>query len=127
MRPVAKSDDDYVLENIQAYARDELLPRVRAVYADANLVTTAVGAVDGLEPMTNAEAVALTSALTGRNDTGLVSFGTEAGLFQEMGIATVVCDPGRIEQAYRPHEYVEQDQLSACLNMLDNLGDKLAA
>jgi acetylornithine deacetylase len=38
------------------------------------------------------------SSLTGDNSRQVVSFGTEAGLFQEIGISTVVCGPGSIEQ-----------------------------
>ena len=43
----------------------------------------------------------LISSLTGDNSRGVVSFGTEAGLFQEIGISTVVCGPGSIEQAHK--------------------------
>ena len=51
--------------------------------------------------------------------------GTEAGLFQEIGIPTVVCGPGSIEQAHKPDEYVEIDQLDQCLDMLEKLKRKL--
>jgi len=56
-----------------------------------------------------------------------VAFGTEAGLFQGLGLSAVVCGPGSIEQAHKPDEYVSLDQMRACLDMLEALGDKLAA
>jgi len=52
--------------------------------------------------------------LAGRSDTTLVAFGTEAGLFKQAGIPTVVCGPGSITQAHQPDEYVTLDQLARC-------------
>ena len=39
-------------------------------------------------------------ALTGDESVRKVAYGTEAGLFQGIGIPTVVCGPGSIEQAH---------------------------
>ena len=51
----------------------------------------------------------------------VVPFGTEAGLFQEMGMDVIVCGPGSIAQAHKPDEFIATDQLSACLKMFDLL------
>ena len=75
--------------------------------------------------MPDSEALKLVAELTGANTTDVVCFGTEAGLFQEIGIPTVVCGPGSIEQAHKPDEYVEIDQLDQCLDMLEKLKRKL--
>ncbi len=48
-------------------------------------------------------------------------FGTEAGLFQEIGISTVVCGPGSIEQAHKVDEFIELNELKKCLKFLDGL------
>ena len=48
-------------------------------------------------------------------------FGTEAGLFQKIGISTVVCGPGSIEQAHKIDEHVSFEQLKLCLKMLIDL------
>ena len=63
--------------------------------------------------------------LTGGNSVGLVAFGTEAGLFQQLGLSAVVCGPGSIEQAHKADEYIEISQLTACLDMLQRLGDRI--
>jgi acetylornithine deacetylase len=55
----------------------------------------------------------------------VVSFGTEAGLFQELGISTVVCGPGSIEQAHTIDEYVSFAQLKLCLKMLIDLKEQM--
>jgi len=51
----------------------------------------------------------------------VVSFGTEAGLFQEIGISTVVCGPGSIEQAHKVDEYIILDELKKCLKLLEGI------
>jgi acetylornithine deacetylase len=62
-------------------------------------------------------------ALTGSNQSGAVSFGTEASLFQDAGISTVVCGPGSIDQAHQPDEFIELSQVEACEKMLRGLTD----
>ena len=52
--------------------------------------------------------------LSGEERTTLVAFGTEAGLFKNAGIPTVVCGPGFITQAHQPDEFVSLDQLARC-------------
>jgi acetylornithine deacetylase len=70
----------------------------------------------------DSEIVQLAKALTGANSTGKVAFGTEAGLFQEMaGIPTVVCGPGSIEQAHKPDEFIDLEQIALCEEFLRKL------
>ena len=59
--------------------------------------------------------------LTGQNESHLVAFGTEAGLFQDLGIQTIVCGPGSIEQAHKADEYVEHTQLKSCHGLIEKL------
>lgn len=56
----------------------------------------------------------LAQRLSGEPGTTLVAFGTEAGLFKNAGIPTVVCGPGSILQAHQPDEYVSLAQLARC-------------
>lgn len=56
----------------------------------------------------------LAQRLAGANGTTQVAFGTEAGIFKQAGIPTVVCGPGSIEQAHQPDEYVTLEQLARC-------------
>jgi acetylornithine deacetylase len=50
-----------------------------------------------------------------------VSFGTEAGLFDGIGINSLVCGPGSIDQAHKPDEFVSREQLHCCDQMIENL------
>jgi acetylornithine deacetylase len=127
MRPVQRADADFVKAEIGAYVEGELKPAMRRVCAHADIVTHTVGEIAGLAVVEQSEARDIVFALTGQDEADVVAFGTEAGLFQALGMSVVVCGPGSIEQAHKPDEYVALDQLTACLNMLEGLGGKLAA
>lgn len=120
MRPVQRADADHVLTRIDRFA-DSLLPAMRAVHAQATIRREVIAETQGLHPVQNSEVAEIVSALTGANGLDVVAFGTEAGLFQSLGMDCVVCGPGSIEQAHKPDEYVSRDQLAACLAMLQGL------
>ncbi|MEJ8811706.1 acetylornithine deacetylase [Variovorax ureilyticus] len=63
----------------------------------------------------------LAQRLAGEPRTTLVGFGTEAGIFKNAGIPTVVCGPGSITQAHQPDEYVTLEQLARCEDFLRGL------
>jgi acetylornithine deacetylase len=64
--------------------------------------------------------------LAGEERTTLVAFGTEAGLFKNAGIPTVVCGPGSIVQAHQPDEYVSLEQLERCQAFMEGLANAVA-
>ena len=73
------------------------------------------------------ELAQLTKALTGVNRTGTVAFGTEAGLFQNADIPTIVCGPGDIEQAHKPNEFIALDQIVEGEAFIRRLMDRICA
>jgi acetylornithine deacetylase len=80
----------------------------------------------GLETPADAEVVALAAALTGESERIKVAFGSEGGLFSgRLGIPTVVCGPGSIDQAHKPDEWLATDQLTRCDRMMDALLERL--
>jgi acetylornithine deacetylase len=68
----------------------------------------------------------LAQRLSGEAGTTLVAFGTEAGLFKNAGIPTVVCGPGSIEQAHQPDEFVSLAQLARCSDFMAALAQTTA-
>jgi acetylornithine deacetylase len=68
-------------------------------------------------------AVALVTEIASQNNPRAVNYGTEAGMFAEAGIDTVVLGPGDIRQAHQPDEFIEISQLDAC----DKFFQRLAA
>lgn len=85
-----------------------------------------LSAYPGLSLAQESELTTLLSELTGREPLKAVSYGTEAGLYQQTGIEAIICGPGDIAQAHRPNEYVEISQLAACQRMMEELGARLA-
>ena len=82
--------------------------------------------VPALRPEPTALAETLARQLTGDNETHVVSYGTEAGQFQQAGYSAVICGPGDIAQAHQPNEYIEIAQFDKghqfmrdLLNMLE--------
>ena len=83
-----------------------------------------IGEVTGFDRLDKSEACEFVSSITGDNSREVVSFGTEAGLFQEVGISTVVCGPGSIEQAHKIDEFIKLDELKKCLFFLEGIKNK---
>ena len=121
LRNMPDDDPRAYLERFEAYCRDELLPEMRRVAPEADVVTTERFRSPGLRAEPGSAADQLVRALTGDNDTGVVSYGTEAGQFQEAGFSTIVCGPGSIDQAHQPNEYIERSQVDLCLSTLRRL------
>ncbi|NDV49396.1 MULTISPECIES: acetylornithine deacetylase [unclassified Salipiger] len=127
MRPVQPGDAEFVNEALAHCIEHELLPAMRAVHPDAEITTEVIGEVAGLIPMEDNAARDLISRLTGSNSADVVPFGTEAGLFQQMGLSVVVCGPGEIAQAHKPDEFVTRGQLAQCLGLLEGIAHSLVA
>lgn len=125
LRPVDPGDATYVLGRLEQFVADELLPSMQQEFPEASITTTTVGSVGGFLPDPDGPAVALARRLNGSPELQVVSFGTEAGLFQELGIAPVVCGPGSLDQAHKPDEFIEIAQLEGCLAMLQHLLEEL--
>ena len=120
-RPVVKEDGIFLNKKIDEYANEILLPEMKKVFSQSNIRKEIIGEVTGFDRVKNSEACELVSSLTGDNSREVVSFGTEAGLFQEIGMSTVVCGPGSIEQAHKVDEFIELSELKKCLKFLDGL------
>jgi len=123
MRGLPGVDPAAVLERVERFGRETVLPRLRAVSGDTDIETRLGVNVPGLAPAADEPAQRLALRLTERNDTIAVAYGTEAGLFQRAGIPTVVCGPGDIAVAHRPDEYIEKEQIAACTRFLRRLID----
>jgi acetylornithine deacetylase len=86
-----------------------------------------LSAYPGLSLAEGSELTALLVELTGQEPLAAVSYGTEAGLYQQAGIDAIICGPGDISRAHRPNEYIEIDELAACQKFIEDLGTRLAA
>jgi len=117
-RPVPGADPEAIKARIAEFTENDLLPRMRKRFPDAAVVTTEGAAAPPLVPTDPSPAEALVRELTGANRAGTVAFATEAGHFQSTGVSAVIIGPGSIDQAHKPDEYVELDQLAQCEDFL---------
>ena len=120
-RPVIKDDGVFLNKEIDKFAKEELLPEMKKIFPNSSIEKDIIGEIVGFDREDKSDACELISTLTGDNSRQVVSFGTEAGLFQEIGISTVVCGPGSIEQAHKIDEFIVLDELKKCLKLLDGI------
>ncbi len=121
-RGLPDQDMDKLESEIRSFIDDEIVPDMQAVSSDTGVVTIVRSDVPPLQPDENSTAEQLVRHLSKLNESGRVSYGTEAGLFQKAGIPGVIYGPGSIEQAHLPDEYVEVSQLDECNRFLAELG-----
>ena len=120
-RPVVKEDGVFLNKEIDKFAKEELLPEMKKIFPNSSIEKDIIGEIIGFDRVDKSDACELISTLTGDNSRQVVSFGTEAGLFQQIGISTVVCGPGSIDQAHKIDEFIVLDELKKCLNLLDGI------
>ncbi|MBK4722219.1 acetylornithine deacetylase [Azospirillum sp. YIM DDC1] len=126
IRPLPGDDWTRYRDRFEAEC-ERLRAAMRRISPDCDIRTEQLAGVPGLAPEPDGPAAQLCHALTGRNDTGMVSFAAEAGQFQEAGLSTVLCGPGSIDQAHQPNEYIDVTQVTACEGFLRDLVRRLAA
>jgi len=120
-RPLPSQDPRVLFEELKAFAERELVPAMKAVTENAGIAWQMLSEFPGLGTDEDAEVTRLAKTLAGANRTGMISFGTEAGLFAQAEIPTVVCGPGSIEQAHRPDEWIALDQIARCEGFMERL------
>ena len=98
---------------------------MKAVRPEAAIEIEQRFSIPRLQPENNGEAETLARQLTGDNGHHVVSYGTEAGQFQERGYSAVVCGPGDIAQAHQPNEFIEKSQFEAGHTFMQNLLGRL--
>ncbi|WP_404941151.1 acetylornithine deacetylase [Pseudomonas danubii] len=125
VRTLPEFDAQAVVDELQRYAQDQLLPQMQAVQAATGIALQPLSAYPGLATAADSEAAELLALLSGSRAFGTVAFGTEGGLFHQAGIPTVVCGPGSMDQGHKPDEFISLEQLHACDAMLLRLGDWL--
>ena len=99
---------------------------MQAVHPETGITLEDMFFVPPLLPEASGAAEALVRRLTGDNTTSVVSYGTEAGQFQEAGYSAVVCGPGAIAQAHQPDEYLELAEFEAGHRFMQALLKELA-
>jgi acetylornithine deacetylase len=109
---------DDIQRRIEHCITTAIEPALRAETPDGRVELQRLARAPGLDALEQAAVTQLVRALTNDSQVRKVAYATEAGLFQQAGVPSVICGPGSIEQAHRPDEYVELDQLDQCERFL---------
>jgi acetylornithine deacetylase len=125
VRAISRNEQTNIVEKVLARAQ-ELEQDMKASFPDCAIVHELLVDAPALEPDPTNDAVSLLRDLTGRNSVCSVSYAAEAGMFQKAGFATALCGPGSIDQAHKPDEYIELEQIRAGIEMQRRLIRHLA-
>ncbi len=121
-RDLPTADARAMQEQVVAYARS-LEPAMQRVAPDTGFRFETICEIPSFLGSAQDDVTRLAMRLAGEPRTTQVAFGTEAGLFKNAGIRTVVCGPGSIAQAHQPDEYVSLDQLARCQAFMEGLAE----
>jgi acetylornithine deacetylase len=125
-RSLPQADDNEIIDRFEMFSR-QLEAEMRARFDGASIVTTHIARAPAFLRRENSPAEELVRALTGQNDSLTAAYVTEAGLFQQADIPTVVCGPGSIDQAHRPDEFIDLSQMDEGTDFIEKLVAALAA
>lgn len=108
---------------LRDFAETHCLPEMRRVAPESEISIRLANHVPPFFANQEAEVVPLVLRLLGQNETYAVSYATEAGLFQDAAVPSVVCGPGHIAQAHTANEWIAVSELDACMKFLTRLAD----
>ena len=122
IRHLYEEDPQHLLDQIENFARDHLENEMHLIDSDTGFDFETLATYPGLLTDPGIEFVTYVKGLLDNNAHSKVIFGSEGGLFQKrLGIPTLVCGPGNIDQAHKANEYISLDQLQKGGNFLDCL------
>ena len=122
MRTLPNTQPEALYQEIREFAQN-LTREMRAVDQDSGIDLEWLSQTVGLAAAETDAIVQWAMQLSRNTQVGKVSYGTEAGLFQKMGVPSVICGPGDIAQAHRPNEFVTLEQLAQCEKFIDRMLD----
>jgi acetylornithine deacetylase len=120
MRTLPRASPDALYQEIRTYA-EALAREMQAVDPQSGIDLVWASQTIGLAASETDGIVRWAMQLSNNSTVGKVSYGTEAGLFQQMGVPTVICGPGDIAEAHRPNEFVALEQLAECEAFMDRI------
>ena len=125
-RSIGADDPVEIIEYFRNVAL-EIEAKMKAQNPEASVEFAVLAQTPGLDTPQEAGIVSLAAELGGTPSPDKATYGTEAGLFFNAGIPTVVCGPGDIAQAHAPDEFITLEQIAACESFMDNLIKALGA
>ena len=99
----------------------EIEGEMKKISDDSKIIVDMRSAVPGLRPESEGQSETMVRQISGDNGNHFVSYGTEAGQFQEKGYSAVICGPGDIAVAHQPNEHIEKSQFEKGKDFMNKL------
>jgi len=110
-RTVPQDDAHRLLERLQTYCTDALLPQMQRIAPESRIGFETKSDNPGLHTEERAPIVDRIELLAKAGRGGKVGFASEAGQFQRAGFDAVICGPGSIADAHKPDEFITFEQI----------------
>ncbi len=120
------ANPDAIESEVRGFAQS-LEPEMKKVAAEAGIDIRLTSDAPGSNAGDTEAVTQLAIALARNPNTAKVAYATEAGLFEQAGLPSIICGPGSIEQAHKPNEYCELEQLSQCESFMERLVERVCA
>ncbi|MCW8471494.1 acetylornithine deacetylase [Fluoribacter gormanii] len=121
IRNLVSDNPEQLHQKILDYLNAQLLPALHKEQLNTNVILERLAKAPGLDTPLSEPIVRAAQSICQNEKQLKVAYATEAGLFQQAEIPTIVCGPGSIEQAHRANEFVTLEQLDRCEQFILNM------
>ena len=126
-RHLPGDDPEGIFGEVLTFVERDLLPEMRAIHPDTGITFEPMAVIPSLDTDENAPITQLAKAITGDNSVRKVSYNCEACLFDGVGVPTIICGPGDIDQAHKPNEFIDIEQIAKCEAFVYGLMDRVCS
>jgi acetylornithine deacetylase len=126
LRYLPGADPDALEREILAYATEVLEPEMKRVDPNVGFTLVTTSDAPGLDTAETDEITSLAQSLASSRSASKVAYATEAGLFQQAGMPSIICGPGSIEQAHKANEFITLEQVALCESFMERLAAELS-
>ena len=118
IRNLVDDNPEKLHQQIVDFINKNLLAAMQQEQANIKITLKNIAKAPGLNTLASEPIVRVAQSICHTQEQLKVAYATEAGLFQQAHIPTIVCGPGSIEQAHRANEFISIEQLELCEKFL---------
>lgn len=111
-------DPETYVNECKQFVAKHIEPEMHSISPQTGFIWEKVPGAAALNTPEDDEVTKMAQRLSRTEGSSCVGFGTEAGHFQEVGIPTIICGPGSIDQAHKADEFITLDQVARCEQFL---------
>jgi len=126
IRPLPGDNAEALIKRFDIYCKD-ILAGMKNISPQADIITRPMSRMSGVTlPESARQSCQMVMRAAKTNQEHAVSFGTEAGVFNDNGVPAIICGPGSIEQAHKPNEFIERAQIGECVGFMLRLMEEMS-